>query len=394
MLAATLLMTLGCFVSQAALTAGFVLGLLALAWRVRRSGVAALVALPGLGAPIALSVAAFAISTVAGHAPSVSAPYVTELKRPLLAYVVAASIAEPRDARVVLLGTALGAAATTAVAFRQYVHGGTWVVHHVATTWAPYELVRPHGLASTCNDLGTLLAQATSLFAVPALFCPLAPAHRAAAAAAAAIAGLGMLRSLSRAALAGVLAALALAGLLRHPRRLTALLVALCCLYPLLPPRLTFRHRELLAADSYSILFRLRMLPVSVAIARRYFPWGAGRHNFPNVHASMIVPGEEVSPHAHNNYLNVLAENGWLGLLALAWLQAASLAFVRRSAERPGAGALEAATAWGLYGALVAFAVSGMFLFTWGDAMPVSLWWVLVGTAYGAGRARPPALAQ
>src|SRR5690606_26241758 len=111
-----------------------------------------------------------------------------------------------------------------------------------------------------------------------------------------------------------------------------AMLIALALAYPLLPASVKQRHNKGFfdLQSNYSNWFRKRMVEISAQIAKDHMPWGIGRRNFPKVHEKLKTPEEEISPHAHNNYLQILCEMGVLGVTAFVWIQVAVVMYLSR----------------------------------------------------------------
>jgi O-antigen ligase len=387
------LLGLSCFVSQTAHNVAFCLAsglLLYVVWKAR--GARQLYSLPGLDLPLALYTASFLVSAALGVNPSNSFQYVTELKRLVVAYVVANAVTRQRDMELLVAAIFTGALITTLVAYLQTRFGATITIHGRTLTYGPGQFVSPIGLASTSNDLAVLLAVALGLAAAPFLFHPLGARSRGVLGACVLIISYGVLRTLSRSGAVAAFLSMLATGLVLRPRLLIAPVIALIAVYPLLPAPLTARHSQIFDLRVYPNAFRLRMVEVSLELSRQHLPWGIGRRNYEPEHTKILRPKEEPSPHAHNNYLNVLVEQGIAGLVALVWFQIALLTYlVRRMRDklaRAGRPLVETATLSGLFMGHVAFAITGLFHYDWGDAMPASLMWICVGLTYAIGDGR------
>jgi O-antigen ligase len=139
---------------------------------------------------------------------------------------------------------------------------------------------------------------------------------------------------------------------------------------------------------NYSNWYRVRMFELSGEMAREHGLLGIGRRNFGKMHQQIAKPGEEIAPHAHNNYLMMIVEQGVLGLIAFVWLQLAVLYYTAKHTLRDGLPGAERAVMGGCLFALLAFGLTGLFHFTMGDAMPASFHWIVVGLAYAVGERR------
>ena len=386
------LLALGCYVSNALHTAAFCAVSILLIHRVWRHGRAELARLPGLELPIALYATSFLLSSALGLAPAHSFPYVTELKRIVVAFLVASSLRDRRDLALLLGAILVGAVLTTGCAFHQYLFGGEYTRMRVTIVFQPYELQQAFGLASSVNDLAGLLILALGVSAGPLLFGSVPRRTRWLLGAAAIVIVLGLLRSMSRSGFVGAGVGLAATGFLVNPRRTLVVFLALLCLYPALPENLKTRHRQLFDTSLVPNRFRIRMVHLSMEMARDHLPWGIGRRNFEPLHRTMRQGTEEVSPNAHNNYLNLLVEQGILGLVTLVWLQLSMLLYLFRMVRAPD-GTNEARTcAIGVFMSLASFTAAGLFDFYWGFSLPVTVMWILVGAVYAIGQGRIPEL--
>jgi O-antigen ligase len=92
----------------------------------------------------------------------------------------------------------------------------------------------------------------------------------------------------------------------------------------LLPAPLKERVRSIWDARlSYSNMERVAMWRTGLAIHRDHPLFGIGQGNLEKVYPAYRVPEaqESVVGHMHNNFMQVLVQNGWVGLLAyLAWV--------------------------------------------------------------------------
>ncbi|MBI4858698.1 MAG: O-antigen ligase family protein [Candidatus Riflebacteria bacterium] len=379
------LMAFSCFTTQAGLNIAFCVACIGLVHRICRHGLQELVGLPGADLPLGLYAFSFLLSSTAGIDPMRSFEYGTEFKRILIAYVVASSVRTTGEVIRLFGAVILGGLVNSALTFHQWAFVGTYARTNLTQTYEPFQLTQPFGLASSCNDLAGLLVQALGLAVAPALVVSLGPGRRAALGLIAATISLGILRTGSRSGLVGALLALFITVLWYRPRLVPWIAAALALIYPLIPGSLTSRHFQIFDAKVKSNTFRLRMCEVSVQMARDHQPLGIGRRNFEPLHDKIRRPDEELSPNAHNNYLNVMVEMGLLGVVSLIWFQCAVIRYLARQIGRADRSDLHRAALLGLFMAFVSFAIVGLFDFFWGFSMPVSLMWILVGTAYAVG---------
>ena len=380
-------MALGCFASISVLNICFIAALILLVLRVERNGWK-VQRLPGIDIAIGVYAAAFVVSALMGVDPQSSFEYITELKRPVIAYVVASSITTRRDAWMVSGSALFGGSVSVAIELYQWIYGGSYRLHQVVHTYEPWALTQPMGLSATHNDLATLLAQALGLALVPLFFFFRSltwPQRLGALLCTVTFAG-GILRTLSRASLLASLGGLIVVGLTLRPRRLIGVFLVLGLVYAVLPDTLKQRHHNVFDLQSnYSNWFRYRMMEVSKVIIKRSFPWGIGRRNFPVVHKEIKQPDEEISPHAHNNYLQILCEMGLLGIVGFIWIQLAVVYYLARRAASVRYAASERMLLGGLLMGYVSFVVNGFFHYDWGDALPCCYMWILVGMSCAVG---------
>lgn len=380
-------LALGCFASISIQSIAFVLAIIVLMVRVDRNGWK-IQRLPGIDVPILGYICAFLISAVMGVDSQASFAYITELKRPLIAYVVASSITTRRDAWFLARVVLAGAVISVSFEMYQYIFGGTYKIHAITRFYQPYELLQPMGLSATHNDLAMLLAQALGFVLIPVAFyfSHLTVPQRTGAVVVSLILFAGILRTLSRASLIGALAGVIAVGLALRPRRLLTVLLVLGLIYPCLPKDLKQRHTNVFDLKSnYSNWFRYRMMEISATIAKDHMPWGIGRHNFPKVQSELKEPQEEVSPHAHNNYLQILCEMGIPGIVAFVWIQVAVVLYLGRRVRCLRYEVPERALLGAILMGYVSFVVNGFFHYSWGDALPSCFMWVSVGLACAVG---------
>lgn len=383
-------MALGCFGAQALVNVAFIAAVLVLASRVEIERTRTIQRLPGIDGALVVYLIAFVVSAMVGISPEDSFPYITELKRPVIAYVIASSLSSRRDVVLVCASALIGASISSLVAFKQYYLGAAITLHRVPYNYGPREWHIPIGLSSSNNDLATLLAMALGLAVVPLLFfTDRVPRWlKVATAVAATVVFAGLLRSLSRSGLLAALTAFAVLGTLLRPKRMLAVALALCLGYLALPDELKTRHHDIFTLRNYSNWYRVRLVEISGEILKEHALFGVGRKNFPKMHHRLRKPGEDIAPHAHDNYLQLLVEHGVLGLIALLWFQAGLLVYGVRKLLWSTLPEIDRALLGGGVFAFIAFTVNGIFHFTWGDAMPSCFMWVVVGLIYAVGEGR------
>ena len=186
---------------------------------------------------------------------------------------------------------------------------------------------------------------------------------------------LGIVASWSRGALVGVLGGLALVAL-RLGRRTWFILLILALLIGILAPALLgalpagFIER---LGDAFALigqdLSTVEITDANFALVERYAHWqaawrmfaqhpwfGVGVGQYPAVYPSVAVPRwQDPLGHAHNYYLNILAEGGLVGLGAYCALMLATLITLwRRSGKASGWERALALGALGMWGHLMA----------------------------------------
>ncbi|MBI2303189.1 MAG: O-antigen ligase family protein [Chloroflexi bacterium] len=198
-----------------------------------------------------------------------------------------------------------------------------------------------------------------------------------------------LLMSFSRAGWLAVATALAIMTMVKVPRStiylvlaaLLGMLVALLGLFNLLPPQVASRLASVAELVSIFDVRYVVLTPENWAVVERMVNWqaawdmfvanpwlGVGVGNFSAVFESYALPGwTNTTGHAHNYYLNLLAETGVLGLLAyLLFLTTAFVYVGRRIALMAKKGwrteaPWTAAATLGIMGVLVATSVHNLF---------------------------------
>jgi O-antigen ligase len=311
----------------------------------------------------------------------------------VLAYIFTrTTVRDDRAARAVLLILFLTGSAAAVMGAVQFVAS----IGPPAFAVGPF--MRAHGMFGQPNPyagyLGTILplALAMALISHPGHF-------RLIAAFSVMLIGLGILLSLSRGAGLGLAISLGVMALAWGPRArklviplagIVVLVVGLAML-GLLPPNIATRITSV--ADNFGIFDVTNVTPTSenFAVVERMAHWqagwemfrdhpflGVGTGNYPAVYDDYYVPPwKEPLGHAHNYYLNMAAEAGVAGLLALLLvLVLAFRALLRRiqatdpfriaalgkpNLDPPFSPRFARALALGLLGSLVMFSSHNMF---------------------------------
>jgi len=109
------------------------------------------------------------------------------------------------------------------------------------------------------------------------------------------------------------------------------------------------------------------------------YPLGVGIDNVYELYPKYKIPGtpQGTFGHLHNNFLQVTAERGWLGLLAFTLLLSRIVQLLLRQI-RSAASRLQSGLALGALGATLAFVVSGLTEYTYGDFEVVMVFWFIL----------------
>jgi O-antigen ligase len=350
-----------------AAAAALVLGLLRRRWLVRRT--------PADWAMLAFA-AAGVISTLFSPDRAQSFIGLKKLLLLPLVHIAAAALATPSRARTALRLFVAGIAATSLVA----------LVHFLATPQVEGARLRSTGHYMTFAGL-LLLAwplaadgAAMTRGRVRGVYLALLPLFAAA-----------LLFGMTRGAWIGSAAAAA-ALLLRSRPRLALLVPAAAALALLLAPT-GVRQRALSSfdPDHPNNIDRVRLWRTGIAIWRAH-PWtGVGLVDVrPYVLRYRSSTAGQAHGHLHDNWIQVLATLGALGLLAFAWL----MVEFGRSAWRAGltAGPPELrGLALGIWGAFVGFQLMGLFEWNFGDVEVTIALYFLLGVGLAAASAGSPA---
>ncbi len=69
------------------------------------------------------------------------------------------------------------------------------------------------------------------------------------------------------------------------------------------------------------------------------YPWGVGQGNLENIYPRYKMPNADLEPtvpHLHNNFLQITAQNGWIGLGAyLFWISSYYFAALKLKSNEP-----------------------------------------------------------
>ena len=320
--------------------------------------------------------AAMVASAMGAVEPLGSLRFLTEFATAVLAFFAALQIAERRNAvELVLAGALTGLAFAAGHGLLQQVTGtadggGIWIGSE------PVERLRSVFLHPNfyAAYLMVLLPVAVAVL-VSRVFTP---SLRWLALVAALLAVPALALTYSRASIVGLAAGAFVWLVLLWPKKTIAAATALVLVALILAPG-TVAGRFDANSGSADLALRTGIWRGALDVATQHPLLGAGISNFPFAYARTPaveapaanrpsipeIGGDELPPTAHNIYLNVLAEQGMLGLLAFAVLAGAIVWTMRdgRHARDPRTRALCA----GVGVAVMAWAVAGML-----DTIPFS----------------------
>ncbi len=151
-------------------------------------------------------------------------------------------------------------------------------------------------------------------------------------------------------------------------KRLLALIIAIAALVTGLLP--SVQHRLLESYEHFTISGgRSTIWRIGVELISE-FPMGVGYHNSGVLRRfSPEIP--ESLKHFHNNFLNITAETGWLGLACFLWIVVTLI----KTAFRKGASVLSIAIGC----AIISWQVAGLVEYNFGDSEITIIVWMLVG---------------
>jgi O-antigen ligase len=315
-----------------------------------------------------------AVSWAVAPAPGDAVPLLRSLVTGLmLFFVVATAVRSRAQVEAVLAGAAAGAALIGGLAAWQLLHR---VGSSAAFFTAAGDLVqRVSGGFARANQLSGFLVLVVAVAVAGAL---VARRGRMFYAAAAALAILGIYASFSRGALLG-LAVVPLAflrwrwGLIVVPALVVALAVG--------APGLVRERFSRVTPDE--VAGRVDFWQAAGEMWAAHPAIGAGVGAYPLAYAEAPRPGKRYldrtafvpPPHAHNLFLQLLAEQGLVGLAAFAAVLTA--AFIRVLALRRAADRWTRVVASGLFGALLAFLVHNQLDVTLVETTGIYFWGLL-----------------
>jgi O-antigen ligase len=193
--------------------------------------------------------------------------------------------------------------------------------------------------------------------------------------------------SLTRNAMLGMMAGVTVVLALRKPVALLLLPIVAAAVLILSPEVVRNRIMSITDLNDSSIRERLYVWRAGVEIIRDNPLFGVGQNSFPLVYPKYRRPDvkEPNISNLHNNFLELGAERGLVGLTVWIWLWVATAwAMFKGWRGAPVAGRM--AKAAGL-GSLTAFMTAGLFEFNFGTAMVQMMMFYITGVALAASRA-------
>lgn len=371
-------------------------------------GLAALVAsrlrprAPAVLLPLALIAAWTVLSLLASPAPALGLPQIKKLYI-LLAPVAAYTVLSPALSRRVVRLLFIAAAVAGVLAIFEFgLHFAS--LHTASDFYAAYSRFRITGFMSHWQ---TFSGQQMLVLVLLAAFLLVSQQRPWWTWTAAAIISASLLLGFTRGAWLGALAGVSVVLWRTRRRWLLVIPLALVAVYLLAPGLVQQRIRSMtdLRADS-SNRSRVLMLQTGLRMVAAHPLFGVGpegvRHYFDQYAPPLDGPRPDAwYGHLHSNYLQLAAERGVPCLLLFLWFLVALFrdqwrAFTRQTGE-------ERWITLGMTGAVAAFAVAGIFEYSFGDSEVAMLFLFLVahgciavpkdsiGRASGASRSIPPA---
>lgn len=162
--------------------------------------------------------------------------------------------------------------------------------------------------------------------------------------------------------------------LLIHRRRLILPLIIIAFTLPLFIPEI---YQRLAASREHFLIVggRSEIWDIGLMLSQEY-PMGIGYGNSPILRSFSTEIPKELT-HFHNNFLNILVENGWFSLLAFLWwiVNSTYYAFRRVAGEADSSRLLKA----GIGCALISWQVAGLVEYNFGDSEVLLVVYIALG---------------
>ncbi len=238
------------------------------------------------------------------------------------------------------------------------------------------------------NILASFLMSAILLAAPLLALAPMKRSWRVAGVLASVVALAGLAATYSRGGLGGVVIGLvAVAALMRAPRRVRAAFVAVMLAAIVIVGALVFdvqwvEENVVGAGETGSATNRVYMVEGALAMWRDH-PFGVGLDNYQVVYPAYRDPRADAGiTESHTAYVTVLAEMGFLGLLAFLWVLGAFFLRTALPAARRASDVTLHALAAGAFAAALALAAQA---FTY-SLEASKFWWFAIGLGVAAWR--------
>lgn len=199
---------------------------------------------------------------------------------------------------------------------------------------------------------------------------------------------LALLVTFTRSAWLGTIAATIVLLWMRDRRWLIGVPLAAGVIYAFAPPNLETRMRTIVSVEDRTGHERVLLLQSGARMIRDHAWLGVGPNMVQHVYPRYRLPGviEPVTPHLHNNFVQIAAERGVPALCIWLWFVTRVIRNLVRVERTPGQRAL----ASGALAAMVALLVAGLFEYNAGDSEVLMLLLVLITLPLAAGRTDAP----
>jgi len=320
----------------------------------------------------------------------------------VLVLIVAVLVRTPRQSALVVGGVLAAAAVFGALALLEW--GGVFSVQP-DVFFTPGYGIRARVTFLDPNILASFLMSAILLATPLLVVAPMKRWLRLAGVCAAAVALVGLAATYSRGGLGGLVIGLAaIAILMRAPKKVRLAFVAVVVLAVVVAGALVFdaqwvEENVVGAGQTGSATNRVYMVEGALAMWRDH-PFGVGLDNYQVVYPAYRDPRAEAGiVESHTAYVTVLAEMGFLGLLAFLWVLAAfffrtALPVARRARDLTlhalGVGAFAAALALAAQAFTYSLEASKFWWFSIG--LGVAAWRMLTAEALPEPAEREPSL--
>ena len=175
-----------------------------------------------------------------------------------------------------------------------------------------------------------------------------------------------ILFSLTRSVWVGIVVSLGLFIVYYKPKILYIAIPAVAIVFLLLPQTVKTRVFSIFDMNNASNKDRIYMVHTGKEIFKRYPLTGVGANNVKQVYHLYLHPdAKQENPHLHNNFLQILAERGLLGLLSLL-LAFGVLFYYLVKRIRLSEGEAKHVAVGALF-VFIGFLTWGMFEYNWGD---------------------------